>query len=235
MTEAEEALDDAANEGRDEGANFVLSELAHALKLERWEQKDASETWDGDVHATLMGILYGASVLDPETNERVAYPEKGDPIAWRVRQFEDQRWNYVADKEAVRPGNWKFADPLYLHPPCGQATDIEAWIEKSFAGLGRAIRAANNEPILDEPYMSMGDAKALVRRAVSDLHPPRGQGAGRDALAAAARNDALEAAALTCRDVGALEAERLIRSMLRTIAPPASAYDRALSTNEAGK
>lgn len=51
---------------RDEGADFVLDALAKALGVTQWTQHDGSETWDGDVRATLMHLLRDAGVLDPK-------------------------------------------------------------------------------------------------------------------------------------------------------------------------
>ena len=42
--------------------------------------------------------------------------------------------------------------------------DIEAWIEREFAGLGRALRRKEDPPLPFEPWMAMSDAKDIVRR-----------------------------------------------------------------------
>jgi len=94
------------------------------------------------------------------------------------------------------------------------AADSRAWREAGYApDMASALVPGNRgETALASPPLSQPRAEVID-----------------NAIAAAARNDALEAAALTCRDVGAIEAERLIRSMLRTVAPPASAYDSGAS------
>lgn len=66
----ESIAEDPYEESRTEGANFVLDRLAKALELDRWTAHDGTETWDGDVAATLWGILHDAGVIDPETNDR---------------------------------------------------------------------------------------------------------------------------------------------------------------------
>jgi hypothetical protein len=43
--------------------------------------------------------------------------------------------------------------------------DLDEWIEKNFFGHSRAIRKQDDPPLPDEPYMSMRDAKSLVRKA----------------------------------------------------------------------
>lgn len=47
--------------------------------------------------------------------------------------------------------------------------DLDEWIEKNFSGRGRAIRAKDDPPIPGEPYMSMREAKSLVRKAFIDF------------------------------------------------------------------
>ena len=51
----------------DEAVTFVFSELARALKVDDWSIEDGTETWDGDVVATLNGILRRAKVIDEQT------------------------------------------------------------------------------------------------------------------------------------------------------------------------
>ena len=66
-------------EGRDEAANFIFTGLSEALGLDGFTIQDGSETWDGDVRATLMGILRDANVIDEETNERITPPAPSVP------------------------------------------------------------------------------------------------------------------------------------------------------------
>lgn len=83
---------------KDEGANFVLDTLAKALSLDRWTIHDGSETWDGDVRATLFGILREARVLDPETDELATAAlasEKAKRAAAEARNSEDR--TYIDD------------------------------------------------------------------------------------------------------------------------------------------
>jgi hypothetical protein len=65
---SEAEADEALTLAKDAGADFVLDSLAKALGVTDWSQQDGSETWDGDVHATLMHLLWGAGVLDRDTN-----------------------------------------------------------------------------------------------------------------------------------------------------------------------
>lgn len=58
------------SDGKDAGVDFVFDHLAKALGLAQWRPHDGSETWDGDVSATLWGLLYDAKIIDPETNKR---------------------------------------------------------------------------------------------------------------------------------------------------------------------
>lgn len=66
--ERDEAVERAKEEGRDEGATFVMTALAEALAVTDWTIHDGSETWDGDVSATMMSILYDSGAVDPEDN-----------------------------------------------------------------------------------------------------------------------------------------------------------------------
>lgn len=43
--------------------------------------------------------------------------------------------------------------------------DLDEWVEKNFLGRGRAVRKPDEPPLPDEPYMSMWEAKSLVRKA----------------------------------------------------------------------
>lgn len=74
LAEVERERHETLTLAKDEGADFVLAALGKALGYEYWTQHDGSETWDGDVHATLMHLLWDAEVLDRETNERLSPP-----------------------------------------------------------------------------------------------------------------------------------------------------------------
>ncbi len=63
-----EAGDDEAFErGKDEGATYVMQSLADLLGVE-FTIREGSETWDGDVWATMYSILEDARVVDPWDN-----------------------------------------------------------------------------------------------------------------------------------------------------------------------
>ena len=48
----------------DEGATFVLEALAKRLGVEDWSIADGTESWSGDVEATLGQILVKANVVN---------------------------------------------------------------------------------------------------------------------------------------------------------------------------
>jgi len=50
--------------------------------------------------------------------------------------------------------------------------EIERWIEQNFAGHGRALRTLQEPPIDGEPFMSMEDAKQLLREGIARFSPP---------------------------------------------------------------
>lgn len=47
---------------------------------------------------------------------------------------------------------------------------IEAWIARETRGLGLALRREEDPPIPGEPFMSMEDAKQIIRKAL-DVRP----------------------------------------------------------------
>jgi hypothetical protein len=51
---------------------------------------------------------------------------------------------------------------------------LEQWIERNFSGHGRALRTLRDPPIDGEPFMSMADAKQLVRDAIKEFGAPVG-------------------------------------------------------------
>lgn len=53
-------------EAKDEGANYVLTSLALLFGKDGFEIRDGSETWEGDVNATLEGILKAGGLIDEE-------------------------------------------------------------------------------------------------------------------------------------------------------------------------
>lgn len=55
-------------EQKDEGATYVLKSLAECLGLADWSIQSGSETWEGDVSATMYRILVDAGVIDDEDN-----------------------------------------------------------------------------------------------------------------------------------------------------------------------
>jgi hypothetical protein len=92
------------DDGRDEAATFIFTELFEALGLEGFTIQDGSETWEGDVRATLMGILRDANVIDEETNERVTPPAPSAP--WQEQAAQIRR---DALEEAA-----KICDEMYV-------------------------------------------------------------------------------------------------------------------------
>lgn len=88
-----EAVDETAKaEGMDEAADFVLEHLAKALGLTTFEPQEGTETWDGDVVATLNHILIAAGVVDGETGSlRILHPEHSAVIDAAAKYAEQRR------------------------------------------------------------------------------------------------------------------------------------------------
>lgn len=88
-----EAVDETAKaEGMDEAADFVLERLAKALGLTTFEPQEGTETWDGDVVATLNHILIAAGVVDDETGSlRILRPEHSAVIDAAAKYAEQRR------------------------------------------------------------------------------------------------------------------------------------------------
>ena len=53
-------------EGMDAGATKVLTALAEILHVEDWSIQEGSETWEGDVWATMFRILVDAGVVEED-------------------------------------------------------------------------------------------------------------------------------------------------------------------------
>lgn len=91
-------------EGRDEAANFIFTGLSEALGLDGFTIQDGSETWDGDVRATLMGILRDANVIDEETNERITPPAPSVPWEEQAARWHDKKADWNKQFAAERKG-----------------------------------------------------------------------------------------------------------------------------------
>jgi hypothetical protein len=149
----ERLRDEALTLAKDEGADFVLVELGKALGHEHWTQQEGSETWDGDVHATLMHLLRDAGVLDPETDAPLfgtrrsitSQASEGAVVAWRIRERPGFPWQFVDYDPARMPNvrGWEH-EPLYASPSkrverletkiealIVAATDARNWLGKS--------------------------------------------------------------------------------------------------------
>ena len=50
--------------------------------------------------------------------------------------------------------------------------DIEKWIKDNFFGYGVAVRRQEDPPIPGEPFMSIADAKELVRKIAREMSEP---------------------------------------------------------------
>jgi hypothetical protein len=59
--------------------------------------------------------------------------------------------------------------PFRSEPPASIDYETERWIEQHFAGHGVAIRRESDPPIPGEPFMSMADAKQLMRQAITAM------------------------------------------------------------------
>jgi hypothetical protein len=66
------------------------------------------------------------------------------------------------------------ADGMKAVAPRSSADNIERWIDQNFSGHGRALRTLQEPPIDGEPFMSMEDAKQLLRDGIAKFcHPPQ--------------------------------------------------------------
>lgn len=59
---------DDVEAAKDEGATFVLKELAEMVGVSDWSIQDGSESWEGDVSATAYHILVQAKVINDWDN-----------------------------------------------------------------------------------------------------------------------------------------------------------------------
>jgi hypothetical protein len=94
---------DALEEAKTEAVNFVFDRLAKALGLEQWTVHDGSETWDGDVAATLYGILRDSRAIDPETD----IPAKEHWQAWARKRLDIQSQHWLRAAKAALSGDMR--------------------------------------------------------------------------------------------------------------------------------
>jgi hypothetical protein len=91
-------------EGMDVGATKVLTDLAKILHVRDWSIQEGSETWEGDVWATMFRILVDAGVVEEDhhavanwsdLNEARADAEanKADAEAHRERLRRDREYH----------------------------------------------------------------------------------------------------------------------------------------------
>lgn len=62
-------------EQKDEGATYVLKSLADTLHVEDWSIQNGSEEWEGDVWATMFGILIDAGVVEEDHHTVATHAE----------------------------------------------------------------------------------------------------------------------------------------------------------------
>lgn len=89
LNHAHPAADDegrgtAFNEGQDRAADFIFEQMTEMLGLATFVPQDGTETWEGDVVATLRGILVAAQVIDDETGAVAKHAHPADAGAERV-------------------------------------------------------------------------------------------------------------------------------------------------------
>jgi len=85
---------DDVEAAKDEGATFVLEELAEMVGVSDWSIQDGSESWEGDVSATAYHILVQAKVINDwdnsvarhQTDAQMAAP---DGPAKRLQEIAD--------------------------------------------------------------------------------------------------------------------------------------------------
>jgi len=164
-------------QARDEGADYVLGELASMLGLTEWEQKDGSETWDGDVSATLYGILEDARVLDPEDNSiaRHATPPADDPFGK----------DSPANRDCLAKA--RLGEPMFIilgRDPDG-ATIVKLWADRR-AAAGDPDHAAGVFALADAMREYAADPKNAPESAPDASAYPPADDRG-DALRDAAR------------------------------------------------
>lgn len=128
----------------DKAVDHVFKDLAKALGLETWTQQDGSETWEGDVWATMMGILNDAGVIDPETGERapaspaVTVGVKG--LANRLTEEADSRDRHEPEFAPEVTALLREAAAALTSPP-GDTAQVEA-VAMQVAALDASNRLA---------------------------------------------------------------------------------------------
>ena len=110
---------DDVEAAKDEGATFVLEELAEMVGVSDWSIQDGSESWEGDVSATAYHILVQAKVINDwdnsvarhQTDAQMAAPDalaaelaaldaKATPGPWRVGSQLGEPYPHLIDMGA---------------------------------------------------------------------------------------------------------------------------------------
>lgn len=68
---------DGGADPRDEGVTYAIDRLAKMIGAGEWYIRDGSETYDGDVDATIQRVLQQASMYDDETGLMARHPDRG--------------------------------------------------------------------------------------------------------------------------------------------------------------
>ena len=162
---------DDVEAAKDEGATFVLEELAEMVGVSDWSIQDGSESWEGDVSATAYHILVQANVINDWDNsvarhqndaqmaapdalaaELAALDAKATPGPWDVVEYNDAESLAIHD----RPRNWRVC---FMATP-GSVGSMEAILAS--ADLIVALR--NNLPaIIASLSTSNAMRDALIR------------------------------------------------------------------------
>ncbi|GBR19718.1 hypothetical protein [Asaia spathodeae] len=165
---------------KDEGANYVLTSLALLFGRDGFEIRDGSETWEGDVNATLEGILKAGGLIDDEgdlldlatlkdrfAEQRRKDAEGAEPVAYRwaydVPKGRDSLWHFGGDLPEPRPERPepKHVTPLYTRP--ANVAALEARVVELEGERVRAVSRLRSQIVGYRKTQHSRIAKSLAR------------------------------------------------------------------------
>jgi len=152
---------DDVEAAKDEGATFVLEELAEMVGVSDWSIQDGSESWEGDVSATAYHILVQAKVINDWDNSVARHQNDAqmaapDGLAESVKLLDDLIANVEQD----------IADDLADSEATGERPDLHHYEVSLNLDEARTILSALSALTVEPASNAMRDALIRCGRAV---------------------------------------------------------------------
>jgi hypothetical protein len=147
------------DEAKDEAVNFVFDHLATALGLAVWVGEDGSETWDGDVCATLMRILRDSRAIDPETDTLAcdaveAAEARAEALQAKLDKYVEalsEGLDLCARARKMASMEHEMADTYLRNPDMTRSATIPLWAEEQYQ-RDLAAWEAKSKALMPHPF-----------------------------------------------------------------------------------